>query len=78
MEFFDDVFELVESALDAGSLKLPEVVAVCPSRMIWILFGIGEEDEIRALNVSPAITCWRCVGFSGPLPGELEWNLWVS
>lgn len=74
-ELCEGVFGLVESALVARSLELPEIVAVFPSRMIWILFGIGEEDDTRALYWSPAITWGRCVKFSGSLSDTSECNL---
>lgn len=68
VEFLDDVFGLVEFALAAGSLALAKVVAVFPSRMIWIWFGIGEGEDTSALNSSK---------FSRPLPDVSECNLRV-
>ena len=72
MDFFDDVYELVGSALVAGSSEVPGVVAVFPSTIIWILLGMGAEDETSALNPSPAIAWRRDIVFSGPLLGYLR------
>ena len=47
---FDDIFGLVEFALVAGSFEPSELAAVFLLRMIWTLFGIGEEDDTSALD----------------------------